>query len=216
RFFTTFVTAEDHWLPPDNYQEDPKGQIAHRTSPTNIGLYLLSCLAAHDLGYLSLPALLERLTWTFDTLDQLERSQGHFYNWYDTEQLKPLQPVYISTVDSGNLQGCLIALAQGLREKARQPLPGPEMRQGLADTLLLLTEEVRRIEPPTAPAVLADFRALEQTVERLHQVVAWSADQATTAGGPAALRASREWLDKLLQEERELTNHSREARRAAG
>lgn len=140
-FFETFVGAEDHWLPPDNFQEDPKGMPAHRTSPTNQGLLLLSTLAAHDLGYLSLPALLDRLGKTLDTLEELERYQGHFYNWYDTLTLKPLQPGYISTVDSGNLLGCLLALKQGLREKADEPIPSPTCREGLLDTLALIEDE---------------------------------------------------------------------------
>src|SRR5262249_24369854 len=93
-FFERFVTAEDHWLPPDNYQQDPKGQVAHRTSPTNVGLSLLSTLAAHDFGYLSLTALLDRLEKAFDSLDQLERFHGHLYNWYLTDTLQPLQPAY--------------------------------------------------------------------------------------------------------------------------
>ena len=91
-FFETFVGPVDHWLPPDNYQEDPEGVVAHRTSPTNKGMLLLSTLAAHDLGYLTLPTLASRLGATLDTLDRLERHQGHFFNWYDTRTLKPLPP----------------------------------------------------------------------------------------------------------------------------
>src|SRR5262249_24860013 len=113
-FFETFVGPEDHDLPPDNFQEDPKGAVAHRTSPTNIGLYLLSNLAAHDLSYLSLSDLVERLERSFETLEQLERFRGHFYNWYDTTTFSILSPAYVSTVDSGNLLGCLLALRQGL------------------------------------------------------------------------------------------------------
>src|SRR5439155_16416856 len=110
RFFEAFVTAADHWLPPDNYQEDPKGVVAHRTSPTNVGLFTLSTLSAHDLGYLTLPDLATRVGRTFDTLDRLERYRGHFLNWYETTTLHPLPPAYVSTVDSGNLLACLLAL----------------------------------------------------------------------------------------------------------
>jgi cyclic beta-1,2-glucan synthetase len=147
-FFETFVGEEDHWLPPDNYQEDPRGQVAHRTSPTNQGLLLLSTLAAHDLGYLSLGLLVERLEKTFATLDRLERFHGHFHNWYDTRTLRSLQPGYISTVDSGNLMGCLLALKQGLREKVEEPIPSRAARDGLADTLLIVSELLRDVEPP--------------------------------------------------------------------
>ncbi len=131
-FFETFVGEEDNWLPPDNYQEEPREAVAHRTSPTNMGLYLVSGLAAHDFGYLSFPALIERLEKTFSTFDRLERSHGHFYNWYDTQTLKALLPVYLSTVDSGNLLGCLVTLKQGLHEMASAPTPSPAIREGLA------------------------------------------------------------------------------------
>jgi cyclic beta-1,2-glucan synthetase len=141
-FFETFVGPGDHWLPPDNFQEDPKGVVAHRTSPTNQGLLLLSTLAAHDLGYLTLPELTERLDHTFDTLGRLERFRGHFLNWYDTQSLEPLQPSYVSTVDSGNLLGCLWALKHGLAEKLNEAVPGPAAAVGLTDTLGLVEEEL--------------------------------------------------------------------------
>jgi cyclic beta-1,2-glucan synthetase len=146
-FFDTFVGSEDHFLPPDNFQEDPEGKVAHRTSPTNIGLMLLSTLAARDFGYLSLGRLVERLEKTFETLEQLERSRGHFHNWYDTVTLKSLQPVYISTVDSGNLLGCLLTLKQGLLEVCRQPLVSAALRDGLADTLGLARLALVRLTP---------------------------------------------------------------------
>ena len=109
------MTEADAWLPPDNYQEEgDEPQLARRTSPTNIGMSLLSTLAAHDLGYLSTETLVRRLDLTLTTLEGLERYQGHFLNWYDTATLAPLHPRYVSTVDSGNLAASLIALAQGL------------------------------------------------------------------------------------------------------
>jgi cyclic beta-1,2-glucan synthetase len=140
-FFETFVGDDDHWLPPDNFQEIPDGRIAHRTSPTNQGLLLLSTLAASDLGYISPSVLVDRLERTFETLNRLEKHWGHFYNWYDTRTLQPLPPPYISTVDSGNLLGSLITLAHGLRQKAESPLLGPAVALGLADTLGLAAEE---------------------------------------------------------------------------
>src|SRR5574339_371364 len=110
RFFETFVGEEDHWLPPDNYHEDPIPLIAHRTSPTNMGLLLLSTVAARDFRYVGLLELIERLELTFTTLEKLPRFRGHFFNWYDTHSLEPLVPQYISTVDSGNLAGHLIVI----------------------------------------------------------------------------------------------------------
>ncbi|MGA2703308.1 MAG: glucoamylase family protein [Isosphaeraceae bacterium] len=143
-FFETFVGDEDHWLPPDNFQEIPDGRIAHRTSPTNQGMLLLSTLAAHDLGYLGLGRLADRLEKTFDALERMEKHWGHFYNWYDTRTLRPLPPAYISTVDSGNLLGCLLALKQGLIEKTREPVLGLAVAAGLTDTFRLIDESWRR------------------------------------------------------------------------
>jgi cyclic beta-1,2-glucan synthetase len=111
RYFETFVTAEHNWLPPDNYQESPSAIIAQRTSPTNIGLYLLSTAAACDLGWISVKAAAARLKATLTTLQKLARFRGHFFNWYDTRDLRTLDPAYVSSVDSGNLAGHLIAVA---------------------------------------------------------------------------------------------------------
>lgn len=141
-YFETFVGPEDHWLPPDNYQQDPDHRVAHRTSPTNGGLLLVSTLAAHDLGYLGSRSLVERIGATLDSLEQLKRYQGHLYNWYDTRTLEPLEPLYVSTVDSGNLLGCLIVLKQGLKELEQAPVVGPSALAGLADTLGLAAEEM--------------------------------------------------------------------------
>lgn len=139
RYFEVFVTAADAWLPPDNYQESGGEQkVARRTSPTNIGMALLSTLAAHDLGYLSTDALAVRLDHTLTTLEGLERHDGHFLNWYDTATRAPLHPRYVSTVDSGNLAGTLIALAQGLHALVARPQTRAQLRNGLADTADLL------------------------------------------------------------------------------
>jgi cyclic beta-1,2-glucan synthetase len=113
-FFENFVGTGDNWLPPDNYQESPVERIAHRTSPTNIGLSLLANLTAFDFGYIPMHILLFRISNTLQTLQRMERYAGHFYNWYDTQTLQPLPPKYISTVDSGNMAGHLITLKQGL------------------------------------------------------------------------------------------------------
>jgi cyclic beta-1,2-glucan synthetase len=155
RFFETFVTAGDSWLAPDNYQEDPKGVVAHRTSPTNTGLLLLSTLTAHDLGYVPLPALIARVGRTFDTLDRMERFRGHFLNWYETTTLRPLPPAYVSTVDSGNLLACLLAVKNGLLAKAAGPVPSPAAVSGLLDTLNLAAPDGH----PAADALAAHLRA---------------------------------------------------------
>ncbi|HVZ20712.1 MAG TPA: glucoamylase family protein [Vicinamibacterales bacterium] len=139
RYFDTFVTDADAWLAPDNYQEGEGGpKLARRTSPTNIGMGLLSTMAAHDLGYLSTDVLLRRLNAMVTTLEGLERYRGHFLNWYDTATLAPLHPRYVSTVDSGNLAATLVALAEGLRQLEKTPQTFAQRLAGLADTAGLL------------------------------------------------------------------------------
>ncbi|HEX2798632.1 MAG TPA: glucoamylase family protein, partial [Thermoanaerobaculia bacterium] len=123
RYFETLAGPEDHGLPPDNLQEEPTPVVTHRTSPTNIGMGLLSTLAAHDLGFLPADAMLERLERTLTTVEGLERHEGHLLNWYDTRNLSPLFPRYVSTVDSGNLAGALLALAEGCRRLAASQPP---------------------------------------------------------------------------------------------
>jgi cyclic beta-1,2-glucan synthetase len=115
-FFDTFVNARENHLPPDNFQEDPKPVVAHRTSPTNIGLYLLTTVAARDFGWIGLSEAAERIHATLTTIGGLEHYRGHLYNWIDTITLKPLEPRYVSTVDSGNLAGHLVALSVACRE----------------------------------------------------------------------------------------------------
>lgn len=139
-FFETFVGQEDNWLPPDNYQEHPVAGVAHRTSPTNMGLALLASLSAHDFGYISGGQLIERTSNAFRTMETLERNRGHFYNWYDTQSLKPLLPNYISTVDSGNLAAHLLTLRQGLLDLPDQKILGARVFDGLSDTLTILAE----------------------------------------------------------------------------
>lgn len=138
-FFETFTTAKENWLPPDNYQEIPQPTIAHRTSPTNIGLSLLANLTAWDFGYLPGGAVLQRITKTLDSLDKMEHFRGHLYNWYDTRTLAPLSPRYVSSVDSGNMAGHLLTLREGLSAMRNQPiLNGKQILAGLDDTLSLL------------------------------------------------------------------------------
>lgn len=139
-FFERLVTEQDNWLPPDNLQQYPVPVVAHRTSPTNIGLSLLANLTAHDFGYLTTNKFLYRTNKTFDTLNKVERYRGHFYNWYNTETLAPLVPKYISTVDSGNLAGHLLTLRQGIFELLHTPIIQPNIFSGLADTLQVLKE----------------------------------------------------------------------------
>ncbi|MGB6552123.1 MAG: glucoamylase family protein [Candidatus Binataceae bacterium] len=163
RFFETFVTAEDHMLPPDNFQEDPKPVLAHRTSPTNLGLYLLSVVAAHDFGWLGTHATMDRIEATIDTMSRLERFRGHFYNWYETRDLRPLEPKYVSSVDSGNLAGHLIAFANACREMIERPVMGSSWRSGIEDTVALARESL--------PALAGDLRTSSVTPKQLDEAL---------------------------------------------
>jgi len=141
-FFESFVGPDGHWLPPDNYQEDPGRVVAHRTSPTNIGMLLLSTFAAHDLGYIGLEQLAQRLRNTLRSVARLEHYRGHLLNWYHSRTLEPLQPRYVSTVDSGNFAAALLAIEAGCREVMNEPCRRSERWQGLADTIALLGESL--------------------------------------------------------------------------
>jgi cyclic beta-1,2-glucan synthetase len=149
RFFETFVGAADNWLPPDNFQEDPTPIVAHRTSPTNIGLLLLANSSARDLGYVATLEFVEREELTFSTMAQLGRFHGHFFNWYDTKTLEPLLPQYLSTVDSGNLAGHLLAVKQACIEFPDNRLFDRHIIAGFTDTVDAIAAEV---------AVLGRFR----------------------------------------------------------
>ncbi len=139
-FFEELFAPADHWLIPDNYQENRADLIAHRTSPTNIGLQLISTLAAYDFGYLSAAGVIARLEPTFGTLLKLQRYRGHFYNWYDTRTLRPLVPEYVSSVDSGNLAGYLLTTRMGLLQLVAEPRIHARALDGMRDALHLCSE----------------------------------------------------------------------------
>jgi cyclic beta-1,2-glucan glucanotransferase len=161
RWFETFVGPDDHWLPPDNYQQDPGPVIAHRTSPTNVGMGLLATLAAHDLGYIRTPEMADRIEKALSAMESMERHQGHLLNWYDSANLAPLHPRYVSTVDSGNLAGALLILAEGLRRMAREGQDDAALAAGQADAAALLVRSLG----PVAKAE-ASRRAACESLER--------------------------------------------------
>ena len=157
-FFEKFVSEEDHWLPPDNYQESPVPTVGHRTSPTNMGLALLANLSAYDFGYISAAQLLQRTGRAFETMGALERYRGHFYNWYDTMALKPLQPLYVSTVDSGNLVAHVLTLEPGLAGLADQKILAPRFFHGLLDTLRVFSDLQNKEDSQDTKPDVADLR----------------------------------------------------------
>jgi cyclic beta-1,2-glucan glucanotransferase len=223
RFFEDLVDPADNWLIPDNYQENRLDVIAHRTSPTNIGLQLLSTLAAHDLGYLSFTGALDRLEPTFDTLLRMQRYRGHFYNWYDTTTLTPLVPAYISTVDSGNLAGYLLTLRSGLAQLGESaPIVDASLLEGLEDAIHLFEGEIETLTQGRSasglkkelgslrahlgrrPVTLLEWRRLlTQLEERLQAVsiLLHDLEEPLLSGGtgeapPAAWTEASTWLER--------------------
>ncbi|MCE9639390.1 MAG: cyclic beta 1-2 glucan synthetase [Betaproteobacteria bacterium] len=188
-FFETFVGPEDHWLPPDNFQEHPVPVVAHRTSPTNMGLALLANLSAYDFGYIQSRELVERTTQTLATMQALERHRGHFYNWYDTQSLQPLPPLYISSVDSGNLAAHLLTLRPGLLAVPDQPIVGIKLFEGLGDTVRVFAEAAAKL-PPAASARLTQ---LQKDIESAYD------------SRPATVTAARNWLTRLANAAAEVT-----------
>jgi len=169
RFFDAFVGPNDQWLPIDNYQEAPHQQTAHRTSPTNIGLSLVATLSAYDFGYIGPSELSLRLRRAFDSITHMEHYQGHLFNWYDTKHLQPLLPRYVSTVDSGNFAGCLLALKQGCKEVAAASVVRAEAWEGLRDSIELLQEVVESVP-------IAADSSLRPVIARIQQATAAGSD----------------------------------------
>ena len=163
RFFETFITPAENMLPPDNFQEDPAA-LAHRTSPTNIGLYLLSTASARDFGWIGTREAVERLEATLSTMTRLARFRGHFYNWYDTQDMRALEPPYVSTVDSGNLAGHLIALANACEEWVGDSLNGARCLTGISDALEITRDTANRIGDGRRTQTVT-FPQLNQAIE---------------------------------------------------
>ncbi|MBC7514035.1 MAG: cyclic beta 1-2 glucan synthetase [Herminiimonas sp.] len=196
-FFETYVGPEDNWLPPDNVQEHPVAVVARRTSPTNIGLSLLANLAAHDFGYMPTGQLLERTGNTLRTMAALERHQGHFYNWYDTQYLKPLLPIYISMVDSGNLAAHLMTLRPGLLELVDAPIVPVRLWHGIDDTLRVLLEH-RTHGGAAVKAALPEAQATANTETLPASLSAFGNALATVlAQPPTSLQPALAALDLL-------------------
>jgi cyclic beta-1,2-glucan synthetase len=222
RFFETFVTPSENMLPPDNFQEDPKPVVAHRTSPTNIGLYLLSAAAACDFGWAGTLETVERLEAAFASMQKLRRFKGHFFNWYGTRDLRPLDPAYVSSVDSGNLAGHLIVLANACEEWMDVPL-ARDPRRGLIDNLCLAREAVEALPAASGgrgrPVVsiieqievqlngAQSIETLSPALRRLAEKAAKAAQDLMPAGGHDDLPDLVFWIEALR---RTVVEHARD------
>jgi cyclic beta-1,2-glucan synthetase len=205
-YFETFAGPEENWLAPDNWQAPPHAELARRTSPTNIGMQLLSTLTAHDLGHAGLPDAAARIANALDSLARLERHRGHVLNWIDTDTLEALEPRYVSTVDSGNLAMSLIALRQGCLEAADGPPLAPALWDGFADTIGLLHEAVAPLSGPAADRMRAALEAATAEARRLKDRPAeWARGVHALRHDP--MRASAEALPALLDAAPEVDPH---------
>ncbi|HMF10563.1 MAG TPA: glucoamylase family protein, partial [Thermoanaerobaculia bacterium] len=184
RYFEAFAGASENWLPADNIQELPREVVAHRTSPTNMGLALLAAVAANDLGWIGTAELVERLEGTLATMEKLARHRGHFYNWYATESLEPLEPRYVSTVDSGNLAGHLIVLRHACLERVEASIPSAASLEGAADTLGLLREACRDLGASRREGAITR-RQLEEALGEIESLLS------------RAPRRAAEWVTRL-------------------
>jgi cyclic beta-1,2-glucan synthetase len=184
RFFDRFVTSETQWLAPDNFQEDPVPVVAMRTSPTNIGLQLLAIGSAHDLGFISTAGMTRRLELAFRTLERMRRFDGHFFNWYDLHDLRVLEPAYVSTVDSGNLAGHLIAIRQACLEAQVDPAAGARIVPALQTALTLAAERLRAFSSRVSTGGAATRDAIAAATDHLRSA------RATVAGATDAIDAS--------------------------
>jgi cyclic beta-1,2-glucan synthetase len=190
RYFEAFVTPADHMLPPDNVQEDPARVVARRTSPTNIGLYLLSIVSARDFGWLGHVDAADRLEATLATMRGMERHRGHFFNWYETKDLRALEPKYVSSVDSGNLAAHLIAVAVAAGESLETSAPSTSGLNGVDDALDLALLASAAL-PRCAPGAVWLRQELESTFARAAAAVG------TAHAAPASLASLTEATSEL-------------------
>ncbi|AOT69898.1 GH36-type glycosyl hydrolase domain-containing protein [Geosporobacter ferrireducens] len=161
-YYEDLVGEEDNFLPPDNYQVYPPKGAAHRTSPTNIGFYLLSILSARDFGYITTSRMLEKIYGTMKTIKKMETWKGHLYNWYDTQTLEVLRPQYVSTVDSGNFIAYLAVLREGIQEYLNRPVFDKNMLEGLLDTIFMEESNHESEIPIVRDAIRQEELALDQ------------------------------------------------------
>ncbi|MBB1498512.1 GH36-type glycosyl hydrolase domain-containing protein [Paracoccus sp. MC1862] len=237
RYFEAFVGPETNHLPPDNWQADPEPKLAERTSPTNIGLYLMSVMSARDFGWIGLDSAMDRIDATISSMERMARFRGHFFNWYDTRNLAVLPAPYVSAVDSGNLAGLLIALSAGLRVWA-DDAPSVRRRRtgGLKDALANLALELealdkgrrslRDLQTALDGAVAGMQAALEQTngspvsdpiaaaqlTTRAAEITRLSTElDAATQGGAAEVLA---WAHLLERDARDVMTPAPEGREA--
>jgi cyclic beta-1,2-glucan synthetase len=211
-YFEEFVTEAENWMPPDNFQQEPAPVIAHRTSPTNLGLNLLSNLTAWDFGYITTDELLSRCSNSMVTMGKLERYRGHFYNWYDTLTLEAMLPRYVSTVDSGNLIGHLLTLRQGLLSLADQVIFGTNTFEGIRTTARILLEYSDKLHVEVVERMMTvldeadrEMNSLSSIKRNLDRLVSLTEELDRHAGDKNVTRWSEKLSKQIKNEHNELT-----------
>ena len=185
RYFDELVGANTHWLPPDNYQTALNIEIAQRTSPTNIGMWLLAVMNAYDFKYITCDIFIDKTLATIHELKKLERHEGHFLNWYNIQTLDPLFPRYVSTVDSGNFLACIWTLKQGMDEMISSSIIPTDALSGIKDTYEILQEtnkstkieEAHRLFDTAASNDLSHFIAIVKDALKVVQGLSVEKDE---------------------------------------
>lgn len=194
-YFDRFVTVDDNWLPPDNVQEYPIEKVAHRVSPTNEGLFLLSALAAREFGFAPLHNVVQLWERNLATWQRFDRLNGHFYNWYDTVTLRPLPPRYVSTVDSGNLAVSFLTLKVGVDELRASDVFAPSQWTGIIDTIAVFEDICTRFQ---REGTKADAR-LSKLVTAANAIGACETAPSSLLEWNVRVKALREPLAQLSQ-----------------
>jgi cyclic beta-1,2-glucan synthetase len=210
RYFDQFVVAPQHFLPPDNVQQTPHAVVAARTSPTNVGVYLLSVVSARNFGWISFEETVTRIEQTIATVEKLEKYRGHLFNWYHTDTLKPLGRKYVSAVDSGNLAGHLIAVSSACRIWAEAPSAHMNGNvEGIGDVagilrevLAELTQEEKSVRAAQSrlDQLLVGFQNALSTVKRAPESAAMTV--ADLAGLAADIEKLARGLDREVKSQR--------------
>ena len=195
-FFEAYVGPTDNWLPVDNVQEEPNEKIAHRLSPTNEGLYLVSALIARKFSTIGVQQLAELLENNLDCVDRLEKLNGHIYNWYDTQTLEPLRPRYVSTVDSGNLVACLLTLHAGIEDILVEPWDAVRLARGVLESLELLADACRQVTRDDPVDLRRYAEQLRDQVQGAAVGAAATVDSGEVETTVATMRILLEWLNK--------------------
>ncbi|NME83091.1 glucoamylase family protein [Clostridium sp. SM-530-WT-3G] len=207
-YYEDFINEENNYLPPDNYQVRPYKGVAHRTSPTNMGMGIIAEVAAYDLGYITLGEFIDKVDSIITNMSDLKREQGHFYNWYDTRTKEPLWPRYISTVDSGNLLANLWILKKSMEELKNNPVIRTKEIMALKDIYKIIEKEYSNVKVRFASSVSIDqyTEILEDIIEAINKsdaiknIIDENSKYKKHIDDSKVIEEARYWIKKLIHE----------------